>query len=168
MLDRCGKNSSYQIIACFNFAFPWQVKTSFASGSNSDHIASSNILSAWLETNSNETELAHFCEDFGVNHEALKFIEGIRQVLAAHLYDAYLVDRLEDATNRMADVNEHERNASFIKAAMTAGTGNNILRVSKGAVKRGKLTEDVVVSIPESDTYVEVQFVSIVLFLEFR
>jgi hypothetical protein len=80
-------------------------------------------LAAYLETADNEEDLARFCDTFGLSQDHLKFIDGIRQVLAEHLYDAYLVENMEDATDRLLDVNEHEKNTAFIKAALTAGIG---------------------------------------------
>ncbi|OQV15950.1 putative ATP-dependent RNA helicase DHX30 [Hypsibius exemplaris] len=150
-----------------NKSYVKEVKELFSIGSRSDHIASSNLLNAWLQTstqknNNCEADILRFCSDFGVSHDHLKFVEGIRQVLAEHLYDAYLVDRIDDATNSLHDVNEHEKNFALVKAALTAGIGTDILRVSKGIIRKGRLLDETVATIPDSDTHVELSRESVV------
>lgn len=138
-----------------NKSFVRSVKERFAAGLQSDHIAMANFLAAWLETVGDDDSLERFCENFGASAEHLQFIDGLRQVLCEHLYDAFLVDNVQDAVNQLMPINEHAKNFALVKAALTAGVGNNFLRASVGLVRRGRLAKELVITLPETDTMVE-------------
>ncbi|XP_055351623.1 ATP-dependent RNA helicase DHX30-like [Paramacrobiotus metropolitanus] len=131
------------------------LKERFAGGTESDHIALTNFFSTWLETANNEAQLEEFTESFAVEKDHMKFIDGIRQVLAGHLFQCFLLENVDDAMDQNSAVNEFARNTAFIKAALTAGVGNHVLKTSYGLIKKGRINKNLVITLPETDTLVE-------------